>query len=321
MLNWAKELQNKQLEGEAYIRCRQALELGPNAELEDLSQKLAISWNDYYEVFSIVNSLFYSGSIYVSPEAAYQKAAQKLSSLGVYMYKTRVGCIYVDMTGNGQRDLLVAGSDDPASELVSSLEESKSALPQTSLIGSFAVYSWKGAIFSQVYAQKIKGFPHLVNMQCANFSSQSKEEALLVWNLLDNPDNLQGIVVGCVDKKFLTTERGGNIHFDVADHDNNGRSEIWISSAIANSTDPNNAVYVPSPYSWNGDSFTPALGDFSSFYTKVSQSLDEQIKNNPYPEGSDSRRLYRLDRQKAKDWIKKHISKKEISSESEEHKN
>ncbi len=321
MLNWAKELQNKQLEGEAYIRCRQALELGPNAELEDMSQKLAISWNDYYEVFSIVNSLFYSGSIYVSPEAAYQKAAQKLSSLGVYMYKTRVGCIYVDMTGNGQRDLLVAGSDDPASELVNSLEESKNALSKASLTGSFTVYSWKGAIFSEVYTKKVKGFPHLVSIQCANVSSQSKEEALLVWNLLDNPDILQGIIVGCIDKKFLTTERGGNIHFDVADHDNNGRSEIWISSAVANSTDPGNVVYVPSPYSWNSDGFVPALGDFSSFYTKISQSLDEQIKNNPYPEGSDLRRLYRLDRQKAKDWIKKQISKKELSSESEEHKN
>ena len=64
-----------------------------------------------------------------------------------------------------------------------------------------------------------------------------------------------------------------------------------------------------------------ASGDFSYFYTKLSQSLDEQIKNNPYPEGSDLRRLYRLDRQKAKDWIKKQISKRTTAPELEQGKN
>lgn len=321
MLNWAQELQNKQLEGEAYIRCRQALKLGANSELEAMAQKLTIAWESYYEVFSIVNSLFYSGSIYVSSDESYQKAAQKLASLGVYMYKTRVSCTYVDMTGNGQRDLLVAGSDDPASELVSSTEEKKDTISSTSLSGNFAVYSWKGAILGEVYSKKVNGFPHLVNMQCANINSQSKEEALLIWNFLDNPDTLLGIIIGCVDRKFLTTERVGNLHFDVADHDNNGRSEVWISAIVANSTDPGNAVYIPSPYSWNGRNLIAASGDFSSFYTKLSQSLDEQIKNNPYPEGSDLRRLYHLDRQKAKDWIKKQISKRTTAPELEQGKN
>ena len=318
MLKWAKELQSKQLEGEAYIRCCQALELGPNPELDAMSQKMAISWDGYYEVFSIVNSLFYSGNISVSSEATYQKASQKLASLGVHMYKSRVACAYVDMTGNGQRDLLVAGSDYPTSELVNTLKESKNTLSKTPLAGNFAIYSWKDDSFSQVYAQKIEGFPHLVSLQCANVSSQSKEEALLVWNSLDNPDMLQGVIVGCIGKEFLATERSGNIHFEMIDSDNNGRSEIWISRVIANSTDPSNAVYIPSPYSWNSDGFIPTFGDFSSFYAKISQNLDEQIKNNPYPEGSDLYRLYRLDRQKAKDWIRKQISQKEIDSESEE---
>lgn len=316
MFNWAQELQSKQLEGEAYIRCRQGLELGPNQELENMAQSLAVSWEPYYEVFSIVNGSLSSGSISISSDGAQQKDAQKLAALGVHLYKARVGCTYVDMTGNGQRELLVAGSDDSASELVNAAEE-KETVSKASLTGKFAVYSWSGSVFREVYAHKIKGFPHLVSMQCANISSQSKEEVLLVWNLLDEPDILQGVVVGCIGKKIVATERSGNIHFDVADHDNNGRSEIWISSIVANSTDPGNAVYVPSPYYWDGKEFVSASGDFSSFYTKISQSLDEQIKNNPYPEDSDSYRLYRLDRQKAKDWIRKQLPDKTVSVDSE----
>lgn len=314
MLNWVKELQSKNLEGEAYIRCRQALELGANKDLETIAQNLAVSWENYYEVFSTVNNYFSGSSVSISSDEKYKSAFQKLAALGVYLYKARVDCAYVDMTGNGQRDLLVAGCDDPNSELVSVSDEENSAL-KTSASGNFAIYSWEGTIFREVYAQKIKKFPHLVSMQCANIGSQSKEEALLVWNFLDNPDVLQGVVVGYSGQKFFSASREGNIRFDIADHDHNDRSEIWISTIVANSTDPGNAVYLPYPYSWNEDGIFKTSGNFDSFYTKINQSLDEQIKNNPYPEGSDMHRLYRLDRKKAKDRIRKQLAKGAASND------
>lgn len=321
MFNWAKKLQDEQLEGEAYIRCRQALKLGANSELEAMAQKLAISWDSYYEVFSMVDSLFCSGSIYVSSGETCQKAMQKLASLGVYTYKTRVDCAYVDLTGNGRRDLLVAGSDDLSSGVTNSADKSQGANYKTSFGSGFAIYSWKGATFDKVYSKKVKGVPHLVDVQCANISSRKQEEALLIWNLLGKPNNSQGIVVGYTGQQFLATERTGALHFEMADRDNNGRFEIWISSIVADSTDPDNAIYVPSPYSWNGHDLIPASGDFSSFYMKINQILDEQIKNNPYPEGSDLRRLYRLDRQKAKDLLRKRISARAIASELKQDKN
>ncbi|MGM9998641.1 MAG: hypothetical protein ACI38Q_04525 [Candidatus Bruticola sp.] len=323
MLNWVKELKENQMAGEAYIRCRQALSLGANSELEAISLELAPSWDKYYSVFEAVNGAFSCGSVVLSSsDESSRKFVQTISSFGVYFYKARVDCAYIDMTGDGLRDLIVAGCDDLNSEVVVGADEEKDKQTANSaslrnLSGSFAVYSWNKVILNQVFSQKVKGFGHLVSLTCANVTSQSKEEVIMVWNALVNPDYLNAVVVSHADKDFTCTSRAGNINFDVADHDNNGRFEIWISSVLANSTDLGNAVYVPVPYTLGDKGLVKASGNFNSLYTKIIKSLDEQIKSNPYPKDSDMHRLYRLDRQKAKDWLQERMDTKTSSAAAE----
>ncbi|MGM9991319.1 MAG: hypothetical protein ACI376_00490 [Candidatus Bruticola sp.] len=307
MLNWAKELKENQLEGEAYIRCRQALSLGANNDLETVSSELSPAWDKYYSVFEAVNGAFSSGSaVPHSSDESVRKFMQTLSSFGVYIYKSRIDGAYVDITGDGIRELIVAGCDDPNSEVVSiddDTEKDEKTAVLSNLSGSFAVYGWDKFILNQLFTRKVKGFSHLVSLECANITSQSKEEAVMVWNALINPDYLNAVIVSYSGQDFICTNREGNINFDIADYDNNGRFEVWISSVFANSTDLGHAVYLPKPYTLSDQELVEASGNFNSLYAKIVKNLDEQLRSNPYPEGSDMHRLYRLDRKKAKDWL------------------
>lgn len=304
VMNWVNSLKEKGLQGEAYLRCCQALELEPeNADASAVSEELGASQKNYADLINGVRRVFSSGSAVISAGQADSSSesaalARLLSKIGVKVFSGSMCALCIDINGDGVRDLIVAGSDlGPAAE-ESSKNAGKTKKTASVPAGEYAVYSWKGIVMVPLERGKVAKGSHVVNMMSGEISSNGREDAAIIWNVPSSPDVFYNFFIGCGRSGFFSEMYSENLPIELADRDSNGRSEIWVSRPGEGGTggDP---VYIPSPYSWGTDGFSKSRGNFSAFYREVIKGLEDQLKSNPHPDGSDLNRTYRLERKKA----------------------
>ena len=336
MYNWAVKLQKQDLNGEAYIRSRQGADLNPNdLRLQELSEQLSGGSERYYELFNYVDKLFATG-----PADSHDwkggmgiKFLDTLKKMGVEVYKARLCCVYADFDGDGQRDLLLAGCNDPLASESLFDEMTLSAVPvsgkgrqkaqaearktldkASKLTSQFAVYRWRGRVMDKCFSKNLTGTPHLVGIDCARMIGGGHDDALIVWNSMQDPDKLRSFLLGNLGGKFVVMVCKDTTHIDLDDENGDGLYELWISRVVANSSEPAQAVLLPYPYTWNGRELREAQGDFHEFYIQLRKSLDSQIQGNPYPPNSRFYDAYKADREKAKEILQERIKNVSVSS-------
>ena len=306
VLIWAQDLKKKGLEGEAYIRARQAMTLwSSNPELEALTKSLESTQGHYYQIFRIVNNYFVSAPM-DNPLSNESLAAfsDELSQLGGKpVYKGRICGAYTDLDGDGIRDFLLVGSNKSSYELIGD------AWKDSGAVNEYVIYKWQGVLLTKVKESVLPSHLELADVMCGNVSGSAVDDVLLSFtNLKDG--GFYSVFVGFDKGNYVEAVYPGVHTVRIANIDDNGFAEILASKKVADSTDPDKAVYLTLLKTWRKpDTFSDAVGSFVKQYDMDIKALEDQMSSNPYAPESPDYKAYSADRRKAIDILKKLIVK------------
>lgn len=306
VLIWAQELKKKGLEGEAYIRARQAMTLwSSNAELEAFTNSLESTQGQYYKIFRIVNNYFVSAPLDnpLSNESLASFSEDLVKLGGKPVYKGRVCGAYTDLDGDGIRDLLLVGSDKSSYELIGEAWKASGA------VNEYVIYKWQGVLLTKVKESVLPSHLELADVMCGNVSGSSVDDVLLSFsNLKDG--GFYSVFVGFDKGRCVEAVYPGSHTVRIANIDDNGFAEILASTKVADSTDPDKAVFLTLLKTWHKpDTFSDAVGSFVKQYDMDIKALEDQMSTNPFAPESPDFKAYSADRRKAIDMLKKLIVK------------
>ncbi|MBQ7528282.1 hypothetical protein IJT10_00035 [bacterium] len=300
---WVDKLRAADMEEEAYLRARQGLLVdSEDAHLQKVVSELQSKYKDYYELF---NSM---GRFDVSVMTNYKnddkkdgnKAKNKGSfavfeRLGVNVYSGSFSCRFVDVNGDGVRELVIAGFDkDKATK------------------GKCAIYAWKGVILKKNDEIVVENVNRLVNIFAARLTSDKSEELLLIWNNENEEtgkNKIISLLLGYKNYKLCQDLVEDDFALEFSDRNNDGSIEIWKYAKIGDYTDIEE-VLIPAPYSWDKTSKMKEMvniGDFDEFYKNFIKSLEKQISENPYDDNPEKKIIHEDSRRQAIEVLKKRI--------------
>ncbi len=289
LLDWAKDLEGKGQPGEARVRLERAIKLdSQNPEVRESLRRLASATELYWKVHELAD-----GPLGSHPVEEYKNlgavaaAVRELVRSGMVPYEARMMVAFADMTGDGIKDLVVAGTQGKGSQMR----------------GEYVVYRLGNSRLESVRTGTVRQTPILVDLQAWDLSGSKRFDAVLCWAATSEDAVLHTVLLAFKGGRFLEEVVPSDLLVDFADHDKDGRAEVWMGEVLAESTGPADRVLFHRPFLWNAPGFEKATGDFSQYYRDYKQSLEWQIQENPYPPSDPRHEKYRQDRLKGQGMV------------------
>jgi len=284
LLDWALDLEKRGLEGEARIRLEQAWKLDSNNQkVQAILSRLAGGTDLYLKVHELAE-----GPMGQQPLDGYEDmgdlstSVKALAAAGMVPYKNRMMLAFVDLTGDGARELVVAGT----------------TVRKTSATGHIDIYTVGSKAFKVLHSVKVTKTGHLMDVQARDLSGERRADLVTRWVAHGEGDVLHTLLVGQKNGRFVEEAVPSTLVVDVGDRDKDGRGEVWIGEEVARPTGTADRVIFYQPYLWNEPGLEKASGDFRQFYLDYKAGLEQQILDNPYPSADPRNGNYRRDREK-----------------------
>lgn len=284
LVDWAEELEKAGKGGEARIRLEQALQLDSgNTRAQSVLSRVKSDTDLYWSAFQLADSdLGRQPLDNYKTLAAVSQRVEELAGLGMKPYDSRMMVAFADVTGDGNKDLIVAGSGNGGAEAV----------------GEWAVYELKGSRLQETRTGKVPKTPFLTRVTARDLSGNDRADLILGWLAAGSEGAGATLLVANKAGRFLEEPVPSDLPVEVMDRNADGRAEIWIPEVVAESTGLGDRVLMYQPFLWNEPGFTKAEGDYSQYYRDYIGSLKQQMENNPYPAGDANFEKYRQDRLK-----------------------
>lgn len=284
LVGWADELEKAGKAGEARIRLEQALQLDPgNTGVQTALNRVKSDTDLYWFAFQVADKELGQQPLdNYKTLAAVSQDVDQLVKAGMTPYDSRMMVAFADVTGDGNKDLIVAGSGNVGAEAV----------------GEWAVYELKGSRLEQVRTGKVPKTPFLNRVVARDLSGSNRSDLVLGWLASGGDGSGATLAVANKSPRWIEEAVPSTLPVEVMDRNGDGRSEIWIPEVVAESTGLGDRVTLAQPYLWNEPGFVRADGDYSQYYKDYIESLKQQLENNPYPAGDANHEKYRQDRLK-----------------------
>ena len=284
LLDWAKNLETKGQSGEARVRLEMAARLDKqNSEVQTSLRRLASDTDLYWKVYQVVE-----GPLGKHPVGDYKNmgtvaaSVRELVARGMVPYESKLMVALADVTGDGIKELLVAGTHkkDPKPE------------------GRYAIYRVNKSRLDPLCTGVVRKTPLLVNLQAWDLSGTKRFDAVMTWRPDSNENFFHTMLLAFKEGRVLEEVVPSEMLVDVADRNRDGRAEVWMPELVADSTGPLERVLFYRPFLWNAPGFEKATGDFSQHYRDYKEALEFQIEENPYPPADPRYEKFRQDRLK-----------------------
>lgn len=284
LLDWAKDLETKAQPGEARVRLERAARLDEqNPEIQASLRRLASDTELYWKVYQVAEGPMGSHPVENYKDmGAVAAGVRELVARGMVPYESRMMVALADLTGEGVKDLLVAGTHGEGSRAE----------------GRYAIYRVQTSRLDPLRTGVVRKTPVLVDLQAWDLSGTKRFDAVMTWRPLSTEDLFHTMLVAFKGGRFLEEVVPSDLVVDVADRNRDGRAEIWMAELVAESTGPTERVLFHRPFLWNAPGFEKATGDFSQHYRDYKEGLELQIEENPYPPADPRHEKFRQDRLK-----------------------
>ncbi|HXE71629.1 MAG TPA: tetratricopeptide repeat protein [Candidatus Nitrosotenuis sp.] len=272
LVGWAQELEARGQSGPARVYLEQAAQIDPrNAAVQTALARLKDSTQTYWLAWQL----------------AYQPASRgkmkaELARLGMKVYRGNMGIVLDDFEGDGTPDLLVAGTDTEGRQRR----------------GGFQIYRIGARSLEPVLSREERDFPLFNEAGSYDLAGDGKRQILLVWESGKGDGRARSQILYWDGTRFQEARVPGDYPVSVSDDNNDGRYEIWVPQLVGASV-PGERVLISRPYVWDGQTFSPARGDFSRYYRNYIDRLQKEIEANPYQTSDPRHGQYQADREKA----------------------
>ncbi len=284
LLEWAADLEKKGLVGEARIRLEQAWRLDSNnARAQALLSRVAAETDLYLKAHELAE-----GALGQQPLESYRDLGEistlveGLVSAGMVPYEGRMMVVFVDVTGDGAKELVVAGTKGQ----------------EASASGHLVIYSVGRSALKAIHTAKVAKTAYLMDLQARDFSGERRADLVTRWVAHGEGDVIHTVLLACKNGRFLEEVVPSDLVVDLGDRNHDRRGEIWIGEEIAQSTGKADRVIFYRPYLWNEPGLEKASGDYRQYYLDYKSGLEQQMGDNPYPSADPRHANYRRDRQK-----------------------
>lgn len=284
LVEWALDLEKKGHLGDARVRLEQAWKLdSSNQQAQALLARVGAQTELYLRAHELAE-----GALGRQPLDSYQemgevsKAVQALVPFGLEPYEGRMMVAFVDVTGDGSKDLVVAGTKGQ----------------EEAARGYYAVYSVGRSALEPVRQGRVAETPFLMDLQARDLTGERRADLVMAWVAHGKGDVVHTLLVACKNGRFLEEVVPSELVVDLGDRNHDRRGEVWMGEELAQSTGKADRVLFYRPYLWNEPGLEKAGGDYREYYLDYKAGLEQQIRDNPYPAGDPRFEKYRQDRQK-----------------------
>lgn len=292
LVDWADALEQQGQAGEARVHLEQALQMDPsNTRAQGGIARIKSDTDLYWQANQLAD-----GPLGRQPLDNYKELGavsaqvENLARVGLLPYQSRMMVAFADLTGDGKKDLIVAGTTGTSQKGLAQLGSSP--------VGEYSVYSLSGSRLERLYTGTVRETPILTSVGSRNLSGTARSDLILDW-LSAGSDGLGStLLVAYKDGRFVQQAAPSKLPIDVGDRNQDGRAEVWVPEIVADSTGAGDRVVLYKPFLWNEPGFEEAKGDFSQYYRDYKENLEQQIQDNPYPAGDPRFEQYRQDRMK-----------------------
>lgn len=259
---------------------------------------------DYSSLKNILSSLeekgFFKETVYTNKIAENAEILEKLSNLGIKTYLFSLQFAWIDIDGDGEKELAVAGGDKYT------VVEGKLVLNS-----GLAIYKLGAAKLETLHEKKEDVDIYFTGLKALNLNNDGKIKLLSWWSSGGSGGFGHTLVTYKLQNKIIDFRLPSGYPARVEDTDNDGIYELWLNEVAAGSTCEAYKVFLPRPYQWIENDLMPVKdvsSKFKSYYLDdYIPKLEKEIQNNPYDPAIPLHAAYRADRLKAIELARKII--------------